>query len=169
MPVPTNTSVPPGVIVVDHTSVELFDQIPEQYLTAARNLDQVFSDRSVGGNISMYLDCLAAAADWWNTPAYCRNDYVGGQWTVKLYNQADYQAGTVPDRILFDPDPVRYSRSSWTYEYRTGEWPDLTEDFITSLAPQYINTKDVLSYQFSYLNVSDGDDIADPRHGLLCG
>jgi hypothetical protein len=118
-------------------------------------------------NISQYLDCFDAAVDWWLIPSSCRNDYADDQWNVRLFTQADFLAGNVPARILFDPDPVIYDRSNWTYEFRQGTWSDLTENFITSLAPQYINSKDVLSYQFSYLNVTDGDDIADPNTGFF--
>ena len=44
-------------LVVDHHSVALFDQIPPEYLAAARNLRVLFSDRSVGQNINEALDC----------------------------------------------------------------------------------------------------------------
>jgi hypothetical protein len=50
-----------------------------------------------------------------------------------------------------------------------GTWYALTEDFILNMAPSYISSKDVLSYQFSYLNVGGGEpiDIIDPQVGLL--
>jgi hypothetical protein len=47
-------------IVVDHTSLGQFDQIPETYLQAARNLRVLFMDRSVGANMNSALDCLTA-------------------------------------------------------------------------------------------------------------
>src|SRR5690606_11229312 len=56
---PTGTRPPASSIVVDHTSVALFEQIPEQYLSAAANLRMLFIDRSVGGNISDGLTCLS--------------------------------------------------------------------------------------------------------------
>ena len=153
-------------IVVDHRSVALFDQIPEPHLTAARHLRMLFSDRSVGQNIHEALDCLAAPS-WAQSVAACRRDYYDTNWHWKTFTQADRDAGLVPQRILFDPDPVRYSRSNWTFELRSGTWSELTQDFIQSLAPQYLATKDVLSYQFSYLNVADGDDIASPTTGFF--
>jgi len=50
------TIVPTGMaqgqgIVVDHTSIQLFDQIPDASLTAAANLRQMYLDRSVGWNV----------------------------------------------------------------------------------------------------------------------
>ena len=47
-------------IVVDHNSVELFDSIPQQYKEAASKMNMLFMDRSVGGNIDEYLNCLAS-------------------------------------------------------------------------------------------------------------
>jgi len=164
---PSPTPYPPDFMVVDHTSIALFDQIPEEYLTAARNLNMLFSDRSVGQNIHEYLDCLDSATDWGNAPSTCRRDYYDDQWNWKVFTQADLDQGLVPERIIFDPDPVLYDRSNWTYEFRMGTWSQLTENFITSLAPAYLDTKDVLSYQFSYLNVLEGDNISDPETGFF--
>jgi hypothetical protein len=155
--------------VVDHNSVDLFDDIPAQYLTAARDLDLLFSDRSVGENISWGLDCLAAA-NYGDAAPSCRKEYLekdGSTWDVKLYMQEDFDNGTVPDSIYFDPDPVIYDRSNWTYQFRMGTWSELTNDFVNGLVPTYVNSKDVLSYQFSYLNIMEGDTIADPQIGFF--
>jgi hypothetical protein len=155
--------------VVDHRHVDLFDQIPPEYLTAARNLRMVFSDRSVGENISWGLDCLAASAYGSSAPS-CRKEYlekVGSTWDVRLYFQADFDSGAVPDTILFDPDAAIYNRSNWTYEFRMGTWEELTADFVNNLVPAYVNSKDVLTYQFSYLNIQSGDNIADPQVGFF--
>lgn len=173
-PTPTTppTVYPQGMIVVDHTTIELFDQIPEQYLEAARNLPMMFSDRSVGSNISDGLSCLAAPS-WSDSVSSCRRDYLDSSLTDwKTYTESDLLAGTVPDRIYFDADVVnppltKYDRRYWVFEYAAGDWQDLTQGFITSLAPQHISSKTVLSYQFSYLNVAEGDDIADPQLGFF--
>jgi hypothetical protein len=157
---------PTNAIIVDHTSVELFDRIPQRYLTAARNLRLLFSDRSVGENIHEALNCLTATS-WDQAPAHCRVDYIGSSWEFKTFGLTDWLAGNVPDRILFDPDPVLYNRSNWTFEFRGGTWSQLTQDFIQTLAPSYINSKDVLSYQFSYLNIDEMDDIDDPQTGYF--
>ncbi|RMF79550.1 MAG: hypothetical protein D6744_09055 [Planctomycetota bacterium] len=152
--------------VVNHRHVVLFDEIPTQYLTAAGNLRLLFSDRSVGGNTDAVLDCLTATS-WADTPASCRRDYYDSAWNWKTFTEADRLAGLVPAGILYDPDPTLYDRSNWTFEYRAGAWEDLTCDFVQSLAPSYLASKDVLSYQFSYLNVTDTDDIADPAMGFF--
>jgi hypothetical protein len=156
---------PPTNIVVDHTWVDRFDQIPENYVTAARNLRLLFSDRSVGQNIHDSLDCLTAPS-WADSPAPCRRDYYS-DWLWRTFTGNDLGNGLVPARILFSPSPTRYDRSNWTYEYRQGTWSELTQGFIQDLAPAYINTKDVLTYQFSYLNVADFEDIADPNIGFF--
>jgi hypothetical protein len=152
--------------LIDHTSVALFDQIPPEYLEAARNTPMLFSDRSVGQNINEALDCLTADG-WAQSPASCRRDYIDADWNTKLFTQADLDANQVPSRILFDADPVIYDRSNWTFEYRQGEWSPLTQDFIESLGPQYLPTKQILGYQFSYLNVTPGGDIAHPTNGFF--
>ena len=70
--------------------------------------------------------------------------------------------GLVPERILFDPDPVIYDRSNWAFEFDTGDWHSLTESFVTILVPLHVGSKDLLSYQFSYLNIDFSSTIADP-------
>jgi hypothetical protein len=163
----TNTVTQPvGNIVVDHTSIALFDQIPERYLTAARNMRLLFSDRSVGQNINEALECMASPS-WVNSPSACRVDYYTSAWDYRVFNSTDLQNGTVPARIYFPASSTIYDRSNWTFEFRGGSWSDLTQDFIESLAPSYISSKDVLTYQFSYLNVDEFSDIADPNTGFF--
>ncbi len=152
--------------MVDHRSVALFEQIPEEYLVAARDLRMVYSDRSVGQNINEALDCFTATS-WAETPSHCRRDYIDAAWNWKTFSQDDLTAGRVPARILFRPDPVRYDRANWTFDEHSGGWPGLTQDFIERVGPQYVDAKDVLSYQFTYLNVDEGSDIADPDAGFF--
>lgn len=152
--------------VIDHRSVDLFDHIPDSFLEAARNTRMMYSDRSVGANINEYLNYFTAES-WARTPAAARRDYSDSLWNTKLYTQADRDAGRVPARILFDPDPVRYDRSKWTFVGKTGSWTELTQDFVQVLGPVWLDSADVLSYQFSYLNVLDNDDIADPQRGFF--
>jgi len=142
-------------IVVDHNSVALFEQIPQQYLNTARSLRVLMSDRSVGGNFSEGLGCLVANS-FGQSPSFCRKHYDNN--TIRLYNQADMDAGRVPAVISFQPSTTLYNRSNWVYEYKVGTWSELTCNFIQSLAPAHMD-KDVLSYQFSYLNVMAGSDI----------
>jgi hypothetical protein len=153
-PTPTNSPTPTSTwILVDSSSVAQFEQIPTEYLIAASALRVMFSDRSVGQNIYDFLNCLTHSS-WQLAPSSCRKDYYNGWDTTKAYS--DYN--TAPVRIRFSPGP-QYSRTNITYELRSGSWRELTQDYITNLAPQYLSTKDVISYGFSYLNVQESDDI----------
>ncbi len=155
-PAPTAPPSPSGNgILVDHNSLALFEQIPQQYLAAARDLKVLMSDRSVGGNFSEGLGCLVANS-FGQSPSFCRKHYDGN--IIRLYNQTDMDAGRVPAVISFQPSLTLYDRSNWVYEYKVGSWSELTCNFIQSLAPAHMD-KDVLSYQFSYLNVLAGSDI----------
>lgn len=153
-------------IIVDHTSVELFEVIPEEFLAKARNIKMVFADRSVGQNINVALDCLTAAS-WADTPGYCRRDYINNNWEWESFNQADFNGGRVPKRILLTPNPVKYDRKNWIFEAHGGDWSSVTQDFIERIAPAYIDEFDVLSYQFNYFHVDDKSDIADPENGFF--
>ncbi len=149
-----------GQIKVDHNNLYLFDQIPDQYIVRARNIKVVFSDRSVGANIDQALDCFDHP-DWKSSPASCRRDYVDvtsdGIWNSKTFTDRDYQNGTVPNVILFDSSVDtngvnKYDRSNWIFEYRAGSWNDLTDNYLSEMIPAFINTNDIVTYQFSYLN-----------------
>jgi len=157
-------------IVVDHTSVELFEQIPDEYLEAARNLKMMFSDRSVGHNINTALDCFTATS-WADSPSHCRVDYYavqGPNWLARTFTQTDLNNNLVPSRILFSPSPTRYNRSNWTYEEGLGAgWEGRVEEFVNRLVPAYVNDKDVLSYQFTYTDILPGSTIADPVEGFF--
>lgn len=159
--VSVNSAPPPppasGPTIINHSSVALFERIPENYLTAARNLRVLFSDRSVGQNFDESLDCLQAS-NYDSVPSYCRNHYTSGFSAFRTFTQSDLTAGRVPAVIRFIPNPTRYNRSNWVFETRSDSWSDLTQDFIQSMAPAHMD-KQVLSYQFSYLNVMDGSDI----------
>jgi len=162
-------------IVVDHTSLSLFDQIPDQYLQAARNLRFLFMDRSVGVNTNDSLGCLTATS-YGTSPGPCRQDYqfVNGQWRMTLRDAAAYNAGQVADYIKFTPSPTRYDRSRWQFRLFYETWDKMTIDFVSGLHSQSIPAVsypanqpvqvnpadfDVLSFQFSYLNVLDTSTI----------
>ena len=152
---------------IDHRSVDLFSQIPDQYLTAAKNMMVLFSDRSVGENINEGLNCLTATS-WSESDSSCRNDYIDTNWNWKNFNQTDLNNGFVPPNIQFNPNPTTYNRNNWTYEFRMGTWSELTQGFIEELGPAYINRGyNVLSYQFSYLNVQEFDNIASLTSGFF--
>jgi hypothetical protein len=58
-------------LVVDHTSVDLFDRIPENYRHAAQDMRMMFVDRSVGANIDQALkNCLGVPFS--SAPAFCK-------------------------------------------------------------------------------------------------
>ncbi|HBX69446.1 MAG TPA: hypothetical protein DEH25_08695 [Chloroflexi bacterium] len=145
----------------------LFDQIPDQYLTLARNTRMLFSDRSVGENINNFLNCFDSSTEWVDAPATCRKDYydtTGSLWQSTTYPDPNYPT---PARILFDPDPVKYNRDNWTFVYAQGDWEALTDGFVSQIVPQNLNTNDVLSYQFSYLNINFGSNIEDADDGFF--
>jgi hypothetical protein len=153
-------------IIIDRHAVALFEHIPDTFLQAAREMSMMFSDRSVGQNINEALNFMQAPS-WAQTPASARRDYTDSLWNWKTFTAADLAAGVVPERILFDPDPIIYNRSNWIFEEKSGSWSELTADFILTLGPAYENQVKAWSYQFSYLNVTDTDDIADPQTGFF--
>ncbi len=145
-------------IVVDHTSVDLFDDIPEQYIQAAANLRMLFIDRSVGGNISDALDCLNYPSDE-VAPSSC-----------KRYEH-------VVPAFSADPSEVNwsrvggYERQNWDYLYwddtlDCGTWSQKVGCFFEMVNP-VISQYDVVSYQFSYLEVDQGSSIADQPGGFF--
>jgi hypothetical protein len=153
-------------IVVDHNSLNLFDQIPESYLERARNMKVYFSDRSVGQNINESLDCLTAAS-FGSSPANCRKTMMDSiNWCPKTYTQTDMNNGVVPPEIRFTPDPMKYNRTNIVYEFKMGTWEELTLDFVDIMYPTRIGANDIVTYQFSYLNVgAENASINDP----ICG
>jgi hypothetical protein len=163
---PSQPSQPSQAIIVDHTSVDLFEQIPEEYLSKARALKMVFVDASVGKNIDDTLSCLTSP-NWAASPSACRNDYIDPDWNWKTFNRADLESGRVPPRILFTPDPVKYNRQNWIFEPKGGGWTDLAQAFINDIAPSYLDSTDVLSFQFNYFHVADFSNIADPNKGFF--
>jgi hypothetical protein len=150
--------------------VGLFDQIPDEFLEKARNIPLVYSDRSVGANIDTALDCLAASSDWGSIPGHCRRDYTGkdgSTWVWKAFSRNEYLNGQVPERIRFDPDPVKYDRSKWEFDFRGGDWEKMIAEFIQIVVPAHIDSKQSLSFQFNYFSVGPGSDIADDALGFF--
>jgi hypothetical protein len=153
----TARAIPEGAIVVDHRSVELFEAIPEEYLQAAAALDMFFMDRSVGFNIHNSLDCLAFPSDE-AAPSRCRRwEHVQPQWSAD------------PARSGWSR-PGGYDRSRWVFqtwpESDCATWRDEIRCFM-EVMDESIGTYDVVSFQFSYLEVSPGSDIADPGTGFF--
>lgn len=156
---PTSVSdqqLPPEAIVVDHTSVELFDQIPDEYVEAAAALRMLYIDRSVGQNIHEALDCLSAATGE-EAPNHCRRSE---------HNVADY---SVDPSELDWSHPGGYDRSNWhffTWEGDCARWSQKVDCFIAIVNP-LIAQYDVVSFQYSYLAVVEESDIAAQPGGYF--
>ena len=165
-PTATPIPVPDGMILVNHESVALYDQIPPQYRAAAASLNMLFINRSVGGNISQGLDCLTHATNA-TAPNHCK------RWR-HVTNHPEFNV---------DPAEVNWpfggSRANWHYffwsggdnnvtcaNHSTDQWYGKVGCFI-EFAGNRINQYDVLSFQFSYLEVAQGSDIANQPGGFF--
>ena len=152
-PGPTQTPIPPGVIVVNSQSVDLFDQIPNEYINAAADLDMMFVDRSVGQNINEGLDCLSYSSNV-VAPSACRRSH-----SNPLYD------------LPIETWDRSYDRSNWSFHFwdeavGCTTWSEKVGCFFT-IADRMINQKDVLSFQFSYLSVDSNSTIADLPGGFF--
>jgi hypothetical protein len=158
LPPPTAAAtVPSPAVVVDHSSVALFDDLPDSAIDAAARLTMRFVDRSVGANIDSGLDCLAfeSTAD---APSHCR------------------RATHVEPAFSVDPTVLAWSRSggydraNWRFLGWSGEgcgdWPTLTACF-GRLIDAESESIDVAGFQFSYLEVMPGSTIAAGSAGWI--
>jgi len=140
-------------IVVDHTSVALFDELPADAIASAAAMRMFFMDRSVGGNIDEGLSCLAVPHA--EAPNHCvRADHTLPEFSVDPAEVA--WAGT-------------YDRSNWSFAFwpeGCDEWHGSVDCFVAATTPM-IDQLDVASFQFSYLAVGEGSDIADPALGFF--
>ncbi len=137
-------------ILVDHRSVALFDSIPQPFIAKAQALRMLFMDRSVGGNISDALDCLAMP--FASAPTRC-----------KRWQHSDTAYAVDPSEVMWNGV---WSRANWRYEF----WPaTCSEDprcFISFIEPR-IDSFDVVGFQFSYLAVAQGSRLADSIDGFF--
>jgi hypothetical protein len=154
-------------VIVDHTSLPLFEQIPDEYLQAAASLTMMFVNRSVGANINDGLTCLQYESDEL-APTSC-----------KRYVHVVSQFSSPPSEV----DWFRrggYDRANWAYfgwpgtgippelpcGVDTGMWYQKLECFI-----RYVDANPgrfrVYSYQTSYLEVDESSDIASPTTGYF--
>ncbi len=140
----------------------MFDDLTEQpvWLNAARGQSLLFTDRSVGVNINDYLNCLASSTSWSTTPSYCRRDYtIPPDW--KTWTADNYNAGIVPSRILFNPDPVLLSRTNWVNQVESGSYYyEVEKWFLETAVPANIQ-RDVFLMQFSYLTAAPNMHVSD--------
>jgi hypothetical protein len=112
-------------IIVDHNSISLLDQIPNDYIAAASKISLMVRGASVEDNINNGLDCL-----WGNfptrRPAHC-----------------------------FDTHNLKFDRSNWSFQFRGNPgWIDKVTDFITS-TEQQIQDFDAFSFSFGYVDGQD--------------
>lgn len=155
-PTPTRPPVQGDAIVVDHTSIDDFDRIPDAYVQAAEVLDMIFVDRSVGMNISDGLTCLS----------YPSHDAAPNN--CVRYEHVDPSFSVSPSVVSWNR-PGGYDRSRWDY----APWPDNCSEWYTkiecymNLVRPQINNYDVLSFQYSYLEVGEGSTIADLPGGFF--
>lgn len=152
-----NTTNHSDTIIVDHTAVDLFDQIPEEYITQAASLKMIYIDRSVGDNINDALDCLSHPSQE-QAPNHCkRTDHVQSEFSV-------------PAAIINWQHPTGYDRQNWAFATWEGEncseWSDKINCFIQMITP-IIDQYDVVSYQLSYLAVNSGSNITDATVGYF--
>ena len=127
---PTSESTKDGPlgdsIIIDHTSLELFDQIPDEYIRAASQLRLMVRGASVEDNINLGLDCL-----WGNF------------------------SGRRPSRC-FNHFNLKYDRSNWSFQFRSNPgWIDKVIDFIEQADIQ-IQDYDISSFTFGYVDGFDG-------------
>jgi hypothetical protein len=152
----SHSVMPQAPIIVNHNSVALFEQIPESYLIAAQNTPMLYMDRSVGGNISEGLDCLNYPTDE-QALNHCRR-----------YIHPDPNFSVSPDQINWSR-PGGYVRANWDFvfwPYGCSSWSEETGcffDYMDSHPGEY----KVASYQFSYLEVQPGSDIANQPGGYF--
>ncbi len=154
---PTSTLATGNTIVVDHNSVALFDQIPENYIVAAANLNMFFMDRSVGGNIDDGLNCLSYPSDE-DAPSHC-----------KRYEHVVPEFSVDPSEVNWSR-PGGYSNANWDFQYWPttvcSSWSEKVQCFFDAVNPM-INHYAVMSFQYSYLSVDTDSTIADLPGGFF--
>lgn len=164
-PVSTVIQPPAGLIYIDHNAVALFDQIPAQYIQGAADINMVFIDRSVGGNIDDGLNCLTTPSA--QAPSRCtRNDHPVAAFQVN------------PSELTWTGS---YDNSNWDFLFwpgagqgapevscsaSTSSWPGKIECFL-QYAQNQVNNYDILTFQYSYLSVDESSTIADSTNGFF--
>lgn len=135
-----------GALIIDHTSIEAFDRIPDAYIAKAAALRLLHRHASVGQNISEGLDCLMNYfPDRPRRPNYC-------------------DRGIPADQIFFDP---KYDRTNWVYELHAPLpnpnpiWPNKVIFFADRVNQAAPGEFDVVSMGFGYVDVIDGGNLDD--------
>ncbi len=135
----TSTS-PPGTqdgFIVDHNSIDLFSQIPDQFIDAAAQIDSLFRHASVGNNVDNGLNCLMN--NFPSRPYYC-------------------DSGLEPEEIFYDQ---RYDRSNWVFEFHASTnlnpgWWNKTNYFIDRINNLASDEHyDAVAFKFGYVDGTD--------------
>lgn len=164
-PVPTlatagDTSPSALSIVVDHTSVALFDKIPDEYIIAASGLRMLFMDMSVGQNIHEALNCLSYP-----------NPEAAPNFCFVTNHKGDAAFSADPALLRWDR-PGGYDRSNWQYQtYQDGGggcgyWYEKLDCYIAMITP-VMDEYDVLSYQITYNDVMARSNIVATPGGYF--
>lgn len=149
---------------VDHRNLSDFESLTPAQIQAAQNLRLVFINRSVGHNISQGLDCLAVP--YQSAPNYCKRwQHPAPEFSVSQsdiswsgsYSRSRWAFGAWPGTGI---NPEIDCNSSASYWYNQVQ---CFIDFVDAHAGAY----DVMSFQFSYLEVTDNSDIAHPVTGFF--
>lgn len=100
-------TIQPGSILIDHTSLALFDQIPDTYIESARQLRSLFLHASVGGTIQDGLRCLASELD---NRTYCaalsdpKYDYQSWVWQPHNQGGCEGKLQDLVEALASQPD-----------------------------------------------------------------
>lgn len=128
-------------IVVNHTSVALFDQIPAQYKTAGQALRMKWVNRSVGENVNQGLTCLSYLEAL--APYSCKSatEHWTGTWPRTNWSFGFWPGQGIPSQIAC----TGYN----------GMWTGYQPCFLSYILP-IIGQFDVVSFQFDYLMAMPG-------------
>jgi hypothetical protein len=150
---------------VNHLNLPEFDDLTAEQIQAASGLRMLFVNRSVGKNIDDGLICLGVPYDL--APNHC-----------KRYQHAAPEFSVPESAIAWTG---AYDRSRWQFaswpgtgippeldceSAGSGFWYHAVECFINHV-DRNPGAYDVVSFQFSYLEVTDTSDIADPQTGFF--
>jgi hypothetical protein len=136
----TQPAAPPAGgrgIVVDHTSIALFEQIPDEYIRAASEIRLMYRHASIGANMQQGLDCLANNFGD-RRPASCG--------------------------AFYNP---KYDHSNWSFQFRGNPgWIEKIEDFVVEVNAQ-ADDYDAFTFTLGYVDALDGmtyPEISDPSN-----
>ncbi|MCI0519986.1 MAG: hypothetical protein L0Z70_06970 [Chloroflexi bacterium] len=144
-PLPAPTFTPAAdAILIDHTSLALFEQIPDEYIAAASRMPLLFRHASVGKNVTDGLDCLMN--NFAKRPFHC-------------------DKGIPPGEVVFN---AKYDRSNWLFEFHqpppgiNPPWEQKLNGFlqrIETLPPGEAYA--VIGYKHGYVEAVPGAKIDD--------